>query len=30
MSITRLTDYKKISKDDVLVVGFIQGDKGPE
>ena len=30
MSITRLTEYKKISKDDVLVVGFTQGDKGPE
>ena len=30
MSITRLTEYKKISTDDVLVVGFTQGDKGPE
>ena len=30
MSITRLTDSKNISTDEVLVVGFAQSDNGPE
>lgn len=30
MSITRLTDSKNISANEVLVVGFAQTDNGPE